>query len=416
LSFSPLDEALGLTQEGFSPGVVRLAVRQATKAPSFKEASDDLKELAGLAISPAHLDRLADRIGREWAQARDQDVAAFGQGELAPQTAVAPTVAAVMLDGGRLQTRAAEAGPGVQEPGWRETKVACCLTLQSRERAVDPEPQPPKGLLDPARVARLAAEIRARGSGGGPRSTRPAERPRRRRRRRPRQRTRPQPLVRTVVATMASSEVFGWQVAAEVHRRRLGEAQRKACVCDGQKYNWSIYALHLVALGFVAVLDLIHLVAWLYAAAQATGSDKVAAWGLYESWLRLAWSGQVKLLLRQLRAEAARRGEPPPGAKEDDPRKVLADAVGYVQNNRDKMDYPAYRRLGLPISSAPVESTIKQVNRRVKGTEKFWLEGDAEAMLQLRAAYLSQDDRLRRHWARPRPRGRAVGGGRLGRR
>jgi hypothetical protein len=130
----------------------------------------------------------------------------------------------------------------------------------------------------------------------------------------------------------------------------------------------------------------------------------------------LAWSGQVGLLLRQLRAQATQRGEPPPGAKEDDPRKVLAEAVGYVTNNRDKMDYPEYRRLGLPISSAPVESTIKQINRRVKGTEKFWLEGGAEAMLQLRAAYLSQDDRVRRYWARPRPRGRAVGSGRLGRR
>jgi len=46
-----------------------------------------------------------------------------------------------------------------------------------------------------------------------------------------------------------------------------------------------------------------------------------------------------------------------------------------VTNNRQRMDYPEYRRLGLPISSAPVESTIKQMNRRVKGSEKFWLEG-----------------------------------------
>jgi hypothetical protein len=405
---------LGLTQEGFSPGAVRLAVRQAAKAPSFKDASDDLKELAGLAVSAAHLDRLADRVGREWAQARDQDVAAFRKDELTPIPAAAPEVAVVMLDGGRVQTRAADAGPGVHEPGWRETKVACCLTLQSKERAIDPEPEPPKGLRQPARVARLAAEIRSRGHGGGPRTARAADRPRRRRRRR---RTRPQLLVRTVVATMAKSEEFGWQVAAEMHRRRLGEARRKACVCDGQKYNWSIYELHLLALGFVAILDVIHLVAWLYAAAQAAaGSDKAAAWALYEGWLRLAWAGQVGPLLRQLRARAAQRGAPPPGAKEDDPRKVLAEAVGYVTNNRDKMDYPAYRRLGLPISSAPVDSTIKQINRRVKGTEKFWLEGGAEAMLQLRAAYLSQDDRVRRYWARPRPRGRAVGSGRLGRR
>ncbi len=80
------------------------------------------------------------------------------------------------------------------------------------------------------------------------------------------------------------------------------------------------------------------------------------------------------------------------------------------------MDYPTYRRQGLPITSAPVESLIKQVNRRVKGSEKFWLRGGVEGVLQVRAAYLSEDGRADRHWARPRPRGRAVGSGRLGRR
>jgi hypothetical protein len=30
---------------------------------------------------------------------------------------------------------------------------------------------------------------------------------------------------------------------------------------------------------------------------------------------------------------------------------VAAEALGYVENNRGRMDYPRYRRLGLPISS-----------------------------------------------------------------
>jgi hypothetical protein len=56
------------------------------------------------------------------------------------------------------------------------------------------------------------------------------------------------------------------------------------------------------------------------------------------------------------------------------------------QLRRDKMDYPRYRRLGLPSSSGPVESTSKQRNRRVKGSEKCWLEAGGEALLQVRAA------------------------------
>jgi hypothetical protein len=76
------------------------------------------------------------------------------------------------------------------------------------------------------------------------------------------------------------------------------------------------------------------------------------------------------------------------------------------------MDYPRYRRQGLPVTSTIVESLIKQFNKRVKGTEKFWLRGGAEAILQSRAAYLSDDGRDQAFHAH-RPRGRAVGQNRL---
>jgi hypothetical protein len=60
-----------------------------------------------------------------------------------------------------------------------------------------------------------------------------------------------------------------------------------------------------------------------------------------------------------------------------------------------------------------VESTINQINHRMKGTEKFWLEGGAEALLQVRTGYLSEDDRTQRYWSRPRPYDRSAGQGRL---
>lgn len=59
------------------------------------------------------------------------------------------------------------------------------------------------------------------------------------------------------------------------------------------------------------------------------------------------------------------------------------------------MDYPRYRRLGLPVTSAPMESLIKQINFRVKGTEMFWDDPEgAEAILHIRSALLSEDDRF----------------------
>ena len=117
-------------------------------------------------------------------------------------------------------------------------------------------------------------------------------------------------------------------------------------------------------------------------------------------------------MLTGSRARCARLG-PPRSCSDDDPRKVSAVALGYVEDNQYRMDYPGDRRLGLPISSAVVESLIKPMNRRMKGTEQFWKEGGAGALLQVRAAYVSEDGRAERYWSRPRPHPRAAGTGRL---
>ena len=64
------------------------------------------------------------------------------------------------------------------------------------------------------------------------------------------------------------------------------------------------------------------------------------------------------------------------------------------------MDYPRYRREGLPVTSSLVESLVGQFNERVKGPQKHWNRPEgAEWILQVRAAVLSEDDRLARYFA-----------------
>jgi len=402
--------------------VLSKAVRQASKAPSFKEASEDLQALAEVEISPTHLQRLSERIGKEWAEVRDEAVEKFRQAKLERSYKEPPRgAAAVMLDGGRLQTRAEDGGRGVSEASWRESKVACCLTLATKVQDVDPQPEPPAKFLEPTEAARLASEVKRRSRPSAERSEPDRERKqgskgkgkkKRKKAAKPQGlRKRKRSRVRTVVATMNNSETFGWQMAAEVHRRGLDRARRKACVCDGQAYNWSIYEMHLLPGGFVAILDFVHLMAYLYDAAHAyRGGDAARGWKTYEQWLRWAWAGKVGTLLSSLRAAAAELAKNRSAAARKD---TVDETLTYVTNNRQRMNYSEYRRLGLPISSAPVESTIKQINRRVKGSEKFWLEGGAEAMLQLRAAQLSEDDRWNRYWSCPRKHRRAAGPGRL---
>ena len=70
-------------------------------------------------------------------------------------------------------------------------------------------------------------------------------------------------------------------------------------------------------------------------------------------------------------------------------RRIVSEALTYLQNQQSRMNYPKYRKQGLPITSSHIESTVKLLNHRVKGTEKFWSESAAEALLQLKADTLS---------------------------
>jgi hypothetical protein len=150
---------------------------------------------------------------------------------------------------------------------------------------------------------------------------------------------------------------------------------------------------------FVPILDFIHALSYVYAAATA-GRLRAAGWACYREWIRWVWQGQVRRVIVALEARQAELGLPAKGEAETSPRQVVARTLTYLRNQQDKMRYDEYRRQGLPITSSLMESVVKQVNRRVKGTEKFWSEEGAEAILQLRADQLSSDQPLEAFWQR----------------
>ncbi len=166
-------------------------------------------------------------------------------------------------------------------------------------------------------------------------------------------------------------------------------AKKRAVMGDGGNWIEPLGQMHFP--GWLHILDFLHLLVHLYAAARlALVKNPRAAWNLYEQMLRDAWGGKVQAVIDALREQAKRlRGDSSAG----DRCRVAELALAYVERNRERMDYPRYRRMGLPVSSAPVESLIKQINHRVKGSEQFWNRGGLEAVLQVRAAYLSQDGR-----------------------
>ena len=391
--FFPQRIALAIDGRSYSPQVLTKLIAASSHVPSYSIASKLLDELGGISISGRHLNNLTVKIGAELAEGRDARTAAYFNQPLPriPQRAEVPiSLATVSIDGGRMQTRLDGASVGVHDPHWRETKNALFLRMSGVSFQEDPHGELPKCFVDRHGMKTLLPGVEP------PQDEHNVDRQSVGDTRREDSRWRPESLFRTCLSSLTNSQAFGRMMAAEADSRGFYQAAKQAFVCDGLPYNWTIQQTHFP--GFTPILDFVHAVEHIYAAARCVRSDQEEIWRLHLQWTDACWKGQVRKVISALLAEQQRIGEPPPGADENDPRKIIAAVIGYFRNNAARMDYPAYRRQGLPVTSALMESFVKELNRRVKGTEKFWNDGvSGEAILQVRAAALCDDDRLYRH-------------------
>jgi hypothetical protein len=402
---------MGFDARELTPLLVLKIGVTAAETRSFKRGEKVMKEVAGVEISAKTIERVVQDVGQELAERRDSDPKSNQALAICPENA--PDLAVVECDGGRIRTREPGHGPGVHlsGEGWREDKNACLIRAQRKTFSEDPQPEPPECFCDLKHVAKIAEtealsvaaplpmNPTARKDTAKAAAADPPE-------------WRPKRLVRTVLSSLAKAKTFGKQMEREAKRRRFFEAAAKAFLGDGLPWNWTIWKLFFR--GFTPILDFIHVLSYLFVAAKAVHAEAVNAWSQYLVWMRGCWRGDVAQVLDELKHWQQKLGEPPKDAAENDPRKVLAKTVTYLENNCERMNYPEYRRQGLPVTTAWMESLVKELNYRVKGTEMFWNDpAGAEAILQVRAAALCDDDRLVKHLRtrpgyaftrRPRPR------------
>lgn len=389
-----------LDNHSYSPALLQKIIEAAGRLGSAGQAAIALNLLTPLAISARHVTRLTAEIGTELVAQRDQEVQQRRQRQLPPRVATPPEVAVVEVDGGRLGTRQPGCGPGIHQPQPKEDKIACLSSMASPEHDHDPQPEPPPSFVETRRVQRLVQQIKSQSplrddeeaavdasTTAAPAPAEPWT-------------GAPRPLVRTCVASMANSRQFGPLVAAEAQGRNFYAARRAAFVADGQQYNWTIWRGYFR--DFEPIVDFLHVLCYLYLSAYAVGGQEQDRWLRYVRWLRACWQGQVSVVLDELAQASELLGPILPGeeGEERDPRRVVREALVYLKNNQSRMDYPRYRRAGLPVTSSLVESLVGQFNARVKGPQKYWNRpAGAEPILQVRAAVLSEDDRLARHFA-----------------
>lgn len=387
-----------------TPMLVKRVVFAVAETRSDERASMVLREVGGHSISDSTAARVTWEVGQELAARRDAEEsrschsATLADGASPPRVETPPELAVVMCDGGRIRTRAQGQGRGVHQPAWRETKNACLLRMTHCSAERDPHPELPRAFRDSQTVAKLAEKqplelpppdseadvVEADWASDGESDWRPRR------------------LVRTCLASMATSDAFGRQMAREARRRRFYDAPHRAFVGDGLPWNWSIWQEHFA--DFVPILDFMHALSYVYRAALVLSADANQVWGCYLALARACWQGRVVEVIQALQHWLAEQDVADPATlADDDPRSAVATAVRYLTNNQTRMNYPDYRRLGLPVTSAHMESLVKEINLRVKGTEMFWNDAaGAEAILQIRAAALCDDHRLA-HYLTHRP-------------
>jgi hypothetical protein len=391
----------------------------AAQAVSFAEASNALEELSELKLLPKRVWRAAKRIGEERVHECRDAAARYEQLPLPAQrespVAQVPRVACVQMDGGRFQQRArhvletphvsetptsetpiteenaSSSADSHEEDFWCEYKAGVLLSMISEVHEVDPCPDLPVTFADPGKMREIAREIKgftseshvsikAEEEAGQDFKDRLG---------------RPEVLVRSVVATSGDVHAFGPLLANAAYERGFHAASRKAFVADGSSTNWGVWRRYFSH--YIPILDFVHALMYVYAAAMA-GCNAPQGWLRYRDWAQWLWSGQVQRLLDALQQRQQEWGLPDPQEK-GTPRCQVANSLGYLTNQRSRMQYDEYRKQGLPITSSPIESTIKQINRRIKGTEKFWDAG-GDPMLHLVADRLSQTNVIRDFWSR----------------
>lgn len=355
-------------REGSSPALASQVGRLTALLPSYDVARAELAH-RGVPLKIKVVHRIAGQLGAEILTTRTRDLQRYRAGDLPAGRELAGKRVGAAIDGGRTRIRTVVRkqkgrGKGKKQRRkfrveWREPKVLIIFEMD--------------------RKGRMAAK------------------------------TRP-----WIDGTFAGPDEAMELLALHLHR--LGAAQAKAVVflADGapwiwDRLDWVVRRVGVPAARTTRVLDFCHAVHHISLALHALGLEDAQRQRLYQQcrkWLR---AGQVSKVIAALTVRAW-------DLPEESPAWV---AIAYLEKHQQAghLDYDQFRRRGLPLGSGAIESAIRRVvNLRLKGNGLLWLEENAEAVLVMRAAVLTErwpetlehvratmasDRRLEWHWQSP---------------
>ncbi len=347
-SIFPLDQALALPSRSFSYELQRRLVKAAVQNP-FLESVQTIAELTGVSVSKRSLEEILPDA------AQDFD-AFYRQRSAAPATG---SVLVAAVDGKGIPM----VKPGGAKPTHRRTKgqkankkrMATVATVFTRA----PWVRTPQQVID----SLFPTGSRTSGDAAPP----------------------PRPENKRVWASLLKGKTAVIdEVAEEMGRRDPSRSLTRLALTDGER------ALQIRVdrkLNVTLILDLMHVLEKLWKAAyvfHAEGSLEADLWVLDRT-LRTLF-GDVGQVVKGIRQSITKRDLS--GAK----RTTLEGVAGYLYRNRARMRYDEYLANGWPIASGPVEGACKNlIKDRMERSGMRWTAPMAEAIVQLRAIYLSGD-------------------------
>ena len=318
---APLDQALGLVN-GFSPALIRLSARAAARE-GYEAASQDLLEIAGIAIEGRQIQRLANvagpQIGQELEAGKVEDT-------------IPVPILYVEVDGTGVPMVADElAGrKGKQPDGTAKTREAkLCATFTQTKCDEQGLPQRDHN------------------------ST-------------------------TYVGSFEGAEAFGLRARREAQRRGAGRANKIVFLGDGAAWVWELKRVNFP--DAIEILDLFHALEHVDGLCKGLFPSQAQAKEMITIWFERLKNDEVTEVIVAARKRLLELGPLPAES-------TLETQIGYFERNQHRMLYKTYREAGLFYGSGVVEAGCKAViGQRLKNSGMFWTESGATSIINLRCA------------------------------
>jgi len=348
-SIFPLDKALALPARSFSYELQRRLVKAAVQNP-FLESVQTIAELTGVSVSKRSLEEILPDAARDFDLFYQQRSVATAAGSILVAAVDGKGIPMVKPCGAQPRARLTKGQKA------NKKRMATVATVFTRAPWVRTPQQVIESLFP---ISRPPA------SGEAPPPPRPENK-------------------RVWASLLKGKTAVIEEVAQEMDRRDPSRSTTRLALTDGER------ALQIRVdqkLTVTLILDLMHVLEKLWKAAYVfhpEGSLEADLWALDRT-LGILF-GEVGQVVKGIRQSITKRSLSGPK------RKTLNAVANYLYRNRSRMRYNEYLAKGWPIASGPVEGACKNlIKDRMERSGMRWTEQMAEAIVQLRAVYLSGD-------------------------